>query len=504
MDAASKHVAVLVCYYVYSPHEKPNYDEKIHVEEYLGALGFSFDIIEIKKDSAVATIRDLVKSGKYAFFLNHCDGAWDEVTAGIEVVQTLSRYNVPYTGADAGFYDPTRVAMKMACHSFGIKFPNYAIVDTVDGLEAHVKDLRYPLIVKHFQSYSSVGLRKESRVDSFDALLRETQRMVKGYGEALIEEFIDGREFSVLVIENASDPLSPIAYQPIEFCFPVDGERGFKHYDMKWITWGDMEDRMVTDPVLAERLVEMSRKVFLGLNGTGFGRCDIRMDAAGELYMLEINPNCGIFYSKANPGSADFILLNDPDGHVGFMKHLIAAAYRRVKPPVKWHVRFTPARGFGLHARAAIAPGELVMPFEGETHRLVTDAGARRILPPHEQAWLADYAYPVGPGIQAMWSKEPEGWRPLNHSCDPTAWLDGLDLVARRAIEPGEEITIDYATFMDERMRAFPCNCGSPACRKEIRGTDHLESFVDAYGDHLSPSIAAKRAARPGPPANGV
>jgi len=49
---------------------------------------------------------------------------------------------------------------------------------------------------------------------------------------------------------------------------------------------------------------------------------------------LEINPNCGIFY-PAPPdqpdalGSADFILLHDPMGHVGFIEHIMQAAIER-------------------------------------------------------------------------------------------------------------------------------------------------------------------------------
>jgi hypothetical protein len=46
--------------------------------------------------------------------------------------------------------------------------------------------------------------------------------------------------------------------------------------------------------------------------------------------MLEINPNCGIFYAPDEPGSADFSLLNDPVyDHHKFMKLIIRAAQKR-------------------------------------------------------------------------------------------------------------------------------------------------------------------------------
>jgi D-alanine-D-alanine ligase len=45
--------------------------------------------------------------------------------------------------------------------------------------------------------------------------------------------------------------------------------------------------------------------------------------------MLEINPNCGIFYPPHEPGSADFSLLNDPTDHNKFMKLIIRNAQNR-------------------------------------------------------------------------------------------------------------------------------------------------------------------------------
>ena len=53
------------------------------------------------------------------------------------------------------------------------------------------------------------------------------------------------------------------------------------------------------------------------------------MDAAGIIHMLEINPNCGIFYPPHEPGSADFSLLNDPTDHNKFMKLIIRNAQMR-------------------------------------------------------------------------------------------------------------------------------------------------------------------------------
>jgi D-alanine-D-alanine ligase len=183
------------------------------------------------------------------------------------------------------------------------------------------------MIVKHPNSYGSIGLTRQSRVDTTEQLVTQVERMIAVYDRALVEEFIEGREFTALVAENPDDTADPTVYLPVEFCFPP-GET-FKHFDMKWIDYKDMSCIPCTDPELIARLQESSKKLFVGLGGTSYARCDLRMDHSGELYMLEINPNCGIFYPPSDPGSADFILLNDPTGHIGFLDQILRAAFKR-------------------------------------------------------------------------------------------------------------------------------------------------------------------------------
>jgi SET domain len=111
---------------------------------------------------------------------------------------------------------------------------------------------------------------------------------------------------------------------------------------------------------------------------------------------------------------------------------------------------------------------------------------------PH-RSWFARYAWPLTEDVWVTWDSDPEEWRPINHSCDPAAWLDGLDVVARRPIAAGEEITLDYATFCNELMPAFECRCGSSLCRGTIRGDDFLQDFVARYGDHVSDYVRRRR-----------
>ena len=81
----------------------------------------------------------------------------------------------------------------------------------------------------------------------------------------------------------------------------------------------------------------------------------------------------------------------------------------------------------------------------------------------------------------------------LNHSCDPNVGMDDcLTVVATRDIQPGEELTIDYAFFeADETWRLkTDCNCGATNCRKTITGADWRKaSSKDRLFSYYAPFI---------------
>jgi D-alanine-D-alanine ligase len=81
--------------------------------------------------------------------------------------------------------------------------------------------------------------------------------------------------------------------------------------------------------MLGARLREEAARFFVALKGASFGRCDVRVDREGTPFMLEINPNCGVYYPPSDPGSADLCLLKDPAGHEGFTRLLVRAAFER-------------------------------------------------------------------------------------------------------------------------------------------------------------------------------
>jgi D-alanine-D-alanine ligase len=450
-------------------------------------------VLTLHKERAVTQVIEASRQG-YDIFFNLCDGAWDEGRVGIEVVQALEFLGLPFTGADATFYEPSREAMKRVCRAWEIDTPAYHLVKSEADLARAMEQLRFPMFVKHYSSYASTGLTRDSKVDTPEQLRAQAGLMLGHYGAALVEEYIEGLECTVLVSENPEDPAHPITYQPLQYRFP-EGE-AFKHYDLKWVKYHGLEAHPVEDVELDAKLREMAARFFVGIRGAGFGRCDLRVDRDGRPYMLEINPNCGIYYPPTDPGSADLILMADPAGHAGFTRTLIEAGFARHRRRVRgWRILPRAEGDYGIFATRDFAAGEPILVFEEQPHHLVTRAHVERSWGEPHCTWFRRYAWPLSDEVWVTWSPDPEEWRPVNHHCEPSAWLEGLDVVARRDIAAGEEITLEYATFYDEQMPSFACHCGAPTCRGTVRGDDWSRDFVALYGTHVSDHIRRKREA---------
>lgn len=438
----------------------------------------------LDKATAAAEVARLSRQG-FDLFFQLCDGAWDEDRAGVEVVAALERLGLAFTGCGSRFFDPTREAMKRACHAWDVATPSYAFARNEADLRAIAAWMPWPMIVKHPASYGSIGMARTCRVTTLDALLREGMRLAEQFGEVLVEHFVDGREFTVLVSENANDAERPFTYVPVECSFPA-GET-FKHFDLKWKDYGGIGWHAVGDTDLAASLREMTSSMFLAFGAQGYARCDFRLGATGPPQCLEINMNCGVLYPPGHGASADEILQLDPAGHSGFVRRVIdAARARHARSRPAFAIRWRPAGGYGMYAARDIGPGDVVDRWEERDHPLVTRAHVAS-WSARKKEWFGRYAWPLTDDVYVMWSDDPALWTPIDHACDPNAWLEGLDLVARRPIRVGEPITMDYATFCGPLTTPFDCTCGASCCRGRVGPLDHRDArFREIYGTHVS------------------
>ena len=293
--------------------------------------GYEWEMFTMKAP-VFENIESIAKQNRFDVYLNICEGyeldEWDEYAYhGIDVIRALEQLNLPYTGANEKFFDPTREEMQAVADANGLGFAKGYHVKSAEEAERLAKNLRFPIMVKHPKSYGSTGMFKESRVDTMAQLSAQVERVCAQFGGARMEEFIVGKEFNVFVVDNPDDLSDPFVYPPAELIFPPGEE--FWHTDIKWDYNVPFDFKQVTEPQLVARLQDMGKRMFLAMQGVGYGRCDIRMNENGELFILEINPNGAIMLMPQEYGPADYMILYDQDGYKGFFDRIFRSALIR-------------------------------------------------------------------------------------------------------------------------------------------------------------------------------
>ena len=161
-------------------------------------------------------------------------------------------------------------------------------------------------------------------------------------------------------------------------------------------------------------------------------------------------------------------------------------------------LRQSQIQGKGVFATGLIRKGEVVWREtpEDRAQQLDVPIAELKSWPEEKQRQFERYAYQISEdtytGRKDGVPVDPADF--TNHSCDPTTWfVNDTTMTARRDILPGQEITYDYATSEIDEDFLLPCGCGSPGCRKIIRGDDHLLPEVqEAYGPHMMQHVLRK------------
>ena len=121
-----------------------------------------------------------------------------------------------------------------------------------------------------------------------------------------MERYISGPEFTTFIVGSADDPERRTIHPPVERAFhaALPAKEQFLSYDRLWEVYerespvGDGEYLWEYRPApvaLVERIQSLSWDAYVAVGGCGYGRVDLRMDAAsGALYVLEVNAQCGL------------------------------------------------------------------------------------------------------------------------------------------------------------------------------------------------------------------
>ena len=430
--------------------------------------GCKVDHVSLNKLTTYKQLRALSRL-QYDIYVNLCEGYLEWEVPSIDVIYFLELLNLPFTGPNSLLYDPTKDLMKYVAFTAGIKTPAFALVDGTVDLFAATSHLRYPLFVKPSKAGDSLGIDELSLVQNPQELQLKVNSIMDAYSPLLIEEYIKGREFTVMLAANPDMEGTVTVYRPVEYLFPNGFQ--FKTYSLKTSELHPESNIGVPDGPLCESLKKAATSIFKGFGGVGYARLDFRMDQEGNLYFLEINFTCSVFYTDGYEGSADYILKTDGTGQSAFLKHIIAEGmFRHQKKQKKYQMKGNAIAGYGIYANTDVNCGELIFKGEERSQRMATRSYIENNWSVKEVENFKKYAYPLSNELFLLWDENPAEWAPQNHSCNPNTAYRGLDVVALRSIKKGEELTLDYADFLDEHMEPFTCSCGASNCRRHISG----------------------------------
>jgi D-alanine-D-alanine ligase len=237
--------------------------------------------------NARALLEKLDEAKKLDIVFNIAEG-YEGRNRESQVPIILEMIHVPYVGADGLSLGMTldKVITKKMLIAAGIPTPRFA--ELADAQDAWKIDLNYPLIAKPKCEGSSKGLRKSSLVSNAKELEAQAKWLIETYRQpALVEEFIEGSEFTVAIIGNNPSVAQPVVQIQIEGKLDL----GRLFYAFEHIRSG--ADYICPAPIKPDfraKLEDVAIRTYETVECLDFGRVDIRVDRKGRPYVLEINP----------------------------------------------------------------------------------------------------------------------------------------------------------------------------------------------------------------------
>ena len=252
-------------------------------------------------DAAVEPVVQELTSDRPDIVINLAESFAGKSALESSVAGLLNLLDLRYTGSSpAGLMvagDKTLSKKVLLFH--GIKTPQFVTV--YRGMVDWAGDVDFPLIVKPPQEDASLGITQKSIVHDVKELVERIAELQSEYQQpALAEQYVEGREFYVGVLGNANARALPVI--ELDFSkFPSDRPR-IASWAAKWGDAGDAKGAEFegTESVFPddlpdewrERMQKVAVDAFHALRLRDYARVDLRVTEAGDVYVIEVNPNC--------------------------------------------------------------------------------------------------------------------------------------------------------------------------------------------------------------------
>jgi D-alanine-D-alanine ligase len=257
------------------------------IEQSLAAEGNEVGLVPVYQDGRWI---EKIRKGKFDLAFNMCEGIDGIASLESAVISVLELFKIPFTGATS--YTAAVCLRKHVINGLleksGLPIPRFSVARRGEPLVS----VGYPAIVKPAAEDASLGVEQRSVVRNARQLAERTTAMLDAWDEILVQRYVDGREVNVGIL---GDTVLPIA--EIDFSGMPRGRWRIVTYQSKWET-GSVDDLGSTPRCparLPAKVAAEVRRVALRawklVGGCGYGRVDLRIDANGQPWILEVNAN---------------------------------------------------------------------------------------------------------------------------------------------------------------------------------------------------------------------
>ncbi len=296
----------------------PEYDlPGFHAElkDWFGPLDLRYVWTNVTIPTIDTIVAGLVERNKQTpiIVMNLCDGSEEDGYPGPSVVTALTLSGLPFSGASTVFYNVTtgKLTTKRLLQASGVSTAEFVVIDDTErDLEKAVNKIGYPLFIKPDVSAGSYGISLDSVCYDLEAARQRVDKLRNDKyfhaSQVFAEPFIEGREFTALVIEDPSQPLGLYVLPPGERVFDqrVPANEQFLAYERYWELPEDKRPIPAGEPYywyqsapqeLRAEIENLARRAVRAVDGSSYARADMRRsNKSGKLFILEVNANCGL------------------------------------------------------------------------------------------------------------------------------------------------------------------------------------------------------------------
>jgi len=283
----------------FTQEETAEFDKEETIESIENAL--HNDGYKTERIGHVRNLAKLLDEGKkWDIVFNISEGMYG-LAREAQVPCLLDAYNIPYVFSDGLVLAITlhKGITKRIIRDAGLPTADFAIIESISEIE-NIK-LKYPLFAKPVAEGTGKGISGLSKIKSKNELTNVCKHLLKKYKQpVLIEKFLSGREFTVGIVGTGKDTKAVGVMEVVFRKHEKTKIYGLKNKE----NYRRVIDYSVPEQNIIDKCYKLAEECWKALDCRDGGRIDLKMDDAGKLNFIEVNPLAGL-----NPVHSDLPIL---------------------------------------------------------------------------------------------------------------------------------------------------------------------------------------------------